>query len=93
MDETQVEPLDTTVDLDAPLVDIETKRLVRQVMDELPEADRRVLEETYLEEIDKAEICRRHKVNANYLRVLLHRAKCRFRLIYHDCVGHGPSAP
>ncbi|MGA2591034.1 MAG: RNA polymerase sigma factor [Bryobacteraceae bacterium] len=87
MDEDQEEPLDTTVDLDAPLVDIETKRLVTRVMDELPEIDRSILQAVYLEEMDKAEICRRHKVNANYLRVLLHRAKCRFRLVYLDHDG------
>ena len=84
MDESQEEPLDTTVDLDAPLVDIETKRLVTRLMDELPEKDRCILKEIFLEEMDKAEICRRHKVSSNYLRVLQHRAMSRFRELYLD---------
>lgn len=87
VDEDGEEPLDPAVDLDAPLIDIEMKRLVYQVMKELPEKDRIVLQELYLEEMDKCEICRRHKVDANYLRVLLHRARARFRQIYLDQGG------
>jgi len=32
-----------------------------------------------LEEMDKSEICRRFQVNEEYLRVLLYRARMRFR--------------
>jgi RNA polymerase sigma-70 factor, ECF subfamily len=84
IDDHQDEPPDTTVDLDGPLISSDTKRQIERVMQELPEKDRRLLEAVYLEEADKSEVCRRHKVNPDYLRVLLHRAKSRFRKIYED---------
>ena len=88
------EPRDPSVDLDGPLVDSDTKRRVQRVLDELTPKDRRLLRAVYFEERDKAEICRRHGVDAGYLRVLLHRAKIRFRKIYqeHDCSWHLPAA-
>jgi len=87
MDDNQEEPADDSINLDAPLVDVDTKRQVAQVMKELPDKDRRILQEIFLEELDKAEICRRHNVDANYLRVLLHRAKARFRQLYRNHGG------
>jgi RNA polymerase sigma-70 factor, ECF subfamily len=57
----------------------ERKDLVREVLDELPEKDRRILRAVFLEDADKAEVCRRFEVNRDYLRVLVHRAKIRFR--------------
>ena len=82
MDEHLSEPEDTTVDMDAPLINQDTKRQVQRVLNELPEKDRRLLVAMYLQEKDKAEICRRQKVDPDYLRVLLHRAKGRFRKAY-----------
>jgi RNA polymerase sigma-70 factor, ECF subfamily len=85
------DPADLSVDLDAPLVDSETKQQVQRVMNELPAKDRRLLQAVYLEEMDKAEVCRRHGVDGDYLRVLLHRAKLRFRKIYEERGGlQGP---
>ncbi|MFN7994078.1 MAG: sigma-70 family RNA polymerase sigma factor [Bryobacteraceae bacterium] len=90
MDDHQAEPVDSAVNLDGPLIHSDVQRIVRRVMDELSEKDRILLREVYLEELDKAEICRKHKVDSDYLRVLLHRAKSRFRKIYIDQSG-GPS--
>jgi RNA polymerase sigma-70 factor (ECF subfamily) len=77
------EPVDPTVDLDAQLVDADSKREIRQIFAALPEKDRNILQAIYLDEMDKAEVCRMLKVDANYLRVLLYRAKAQFRDAYY----------
>ena len=55
---------------------------VREILDEIPERDRRLLREVFLEERDKDEVCRDFGVDRDYLRVLLHRAKQSFKSIY-----------
>ena len=87
MDEHVKEPEDTTVDMDAPLINLDTRRQVQRVLDELPAKDRRLLVAVYLQERDKSEICRRQNVDPDYLRVLLHRAKGRFRKAYTEQGG------
>ena len=52
---------------------------VRHVLAELPEKDRTILRLLFFEERDKTEVCRTLGVDREYLRVLLHRAKTRFR--------------
>ena len=81
-DETIEEPIDSTVDLDAELVNADTKREIAQIFAEMPEKDRRILQAIYLDEIEKAEVCRLFQVEPGYLRVLLHRAKAHFRHAY-----------
>jgi RNA polymerase sigma-70 factor (ECF subfamily) len=70
---------DTQTDLDAELVSAQRKRQVRAVLEELNERDRRVLELRYLHEWPLERICREVGVEAGYVRVLLHRARNRFR--------------
>ena len=55
---------------------------VREILEELPEKDRRILREVFLEERDKDEVCRDFGVDRDYLRVLLHRAKLSFKSLY-----------
>src|SRR5947209_7007464 len=57
----------------------ERKRLVEKVLAELPEHDGQILRLVFLEEQDRDEICRKLGVDRSYLRVLLHRAKLRFK--------------
>lgn len=76
------EPVDTSVNLDRPIEESDTQREVYQVLASLPAKDRELLRAVFIEERDKDEICRRFNVDANYLRVLLHRAKGRFRKAY-----------
>jgi RNA polymerase sigma-70 factor (ECF subfamily) len=76
------EPADTKIDLNRPIEESDTEREVSTVLASLPPKDRELLRAVYLEERDKDEICRRFNVDANYLRVLLHRAKGRFRKAY-----------
>lgn len=60
----------------------QTQEKVREILDELPERDRRIIQEIFLEERDKDQVCRDYGVNRDYLRVLLHRAKKTFKSHY-----------
>ena len=64
------------------LISEEGKELVRRVIDELPDRDRRLLRALFLEERDKDEVCAQFGVDRDYLRVLLYRAKTQFRVHY-----------
>ena len=66
----------------AVLVAGEEQALVRQVLDELPPKDRKVLRLLFFEEREKDEVCRLLNVNRVYLRLLVHRAKLKFRSEY-----------
>jgi RNA polymerase sigma-70 factor (ECF subfamily) len=66
--------------VDHELVSAEERREVRAVVDELPEKDRMILRWLFFEEREKEEVCRTLGVDREYLRVLLHRAKNRFRV-------------
>ena len=71
------------------LATAEQQATVREVLDQLPERDRRLLREIFLNESDKDVVCREFGVDREYLRVLLHRAKARFRDAYERQVSHG----
>ena len=70
---------DVRIDFDASLITTERQAAVRQVLAQLPEKDRRILERLFLDEADRAELCAELAIDGEYLRVLLHRAKSRFR--------------
>ena len=59
-----------------------SSRRVRLVLDSLEPRDAAILRAVFIEENDKDEICRRFGVERAYLRVLLHRAKDKFRARY-----------
>lgn len=84
LDESAADPQDRTVDLDGALATRETREQVRKVLDRLPDKDRRLLHDVFLEEKSKDEICREFGVDRDYLRVLLHRAKQSFKAYYLD---------
>lgn len=67
------------VDLERELISQETKEKVRRILAEMKPRDRELLRALFLEEKDKDEICREFGVEREYLRVLLYRAKVRFR--------------
>lgn len=58
------------------------QRNVREILDQLHEKDRRLIKEVFLEERDKDEVCRDLGVDREYMRVLLHRAKKSFKILY-----------
>jgi RNA polymerase sigma-70 factor (ECF subfamily) len=57
----------------------EQRERVRQALAELPDKEREILRWLFFEERDKDDICRELNVDRNYLRVLVHRAKAKFR--------------
>lgn len=57
----------------------ERKEMVRSVLAGLSEKDQQILRAVFLEEAEKSDICDRFQVDRDYLRVLVHRAKNRFR--------------
>ena len=63
---------------------------IREILDEMPERDRRLLREIFLEERDKDEVCKDFGVDRDYLRVLLHRAKQSFKSLYLKNVAARP---
>jgi RNA polymerase sigma-70 factor (ECF subfamily) len=55
---------------------------IREILEEMPERDRRLLKEVFLDEREKDDVCRDFGVDRDYLRVLLHRAKQSFKSLY-----------
>lgn len=80
VDEDVPEPTDGRPDPEAEAVRADSRRIVRQVLAEMGERDRTVLREVFLDELDKDDVCRRHRIDREYLRVVLHRARARFRI-------------
>ena len=57
------------------------RQKVRQILDQLSERDCLLLEQVFLEERNKNQVCQDLGVSREYLRVLLHRAKKSFRAL------------
>lgn len=83
---TRTTPLDNEYDppedrpgMDSVLLAAENRDRVREALADLPPKDKELLKWLFFEERDKDEICREMKVDRNHLRVLVHRAKIRFR--------------
>ena len=60
----------------------DTERVVRQILNQLRERDRRLLQAVLLEERNKDEVCAEFGITRDYLRVLLHRARKSFKWCY-----------
>jgi len=65
----------------------DTERVVRQILNRLPERDRRLLQSVLLEERNKDVVCAEFGISREYLRVLLHRAKQSFKSFYISRLG------
>lgn len=81
VDPSENEPADRAIDMDGDLIAQERQKLVRIVLEELPEADRTMLRMVFWEETPRDDICKTMKVDRAYLRVLLHRARMRFKAL------------
>jgi RNA polymerase sigma-70 factor (ECF subfamily) len=69
---------------------LETKdrqRVVRQILSDLTERDRGLLQSVMLDERDKDEVCAEFGISREYLRVLVHRAKQSFKSFYVSRLG------
>ena len=84
LDETYDPPDERRPGAEATLLASERRAKVQQVLDVLPRKDRELLRLLFIEERDKDSICEAMKVDRSYLRVLLHRAKARFRDRWSD---------
>jgi RNA polymerase sigma-70 factor (ECF subfamily) len=60
----------------------EAQLLVRKILTDLPDRDRRLLQLVLLEERDKDAVCAELGLSREYLRVLVHRAKRSFKFSY-----------
>jgi len=87
MPETTPDVIDEGPDPESIMSTHERKSQVWKILETLPQKDRDLLRQVFLEERDKDEICRAYHVDREYLRVLLHRAKARFRLALGQTVG------
>lgn len=67
-------------DPQAEVMQRESREQVRRILQGMPYRDRELLREVFFLERDKDEICRERGVDREYLRVLVHRAKTRFRM-------------
>lgn len=80
---------DHNTDVEREVADRQMEQKVREILDEMPERDRRILRAIFLEERDKDEVCREFGVARDYLRVLLHRAKKVFKEEYRKIIDRG----
>jgi RNA polymerase sigma-70 factor, ECF subfamily len=82
LEDFHLEKTDKVLDLEGLLVTREVNESVRAILEALPERDRRLLRAIFFGEKDKDEVCKTFGVDRGYLRVLLHRAKDKFRTSY-----------
>ena len=82
MDDTHEAIPDKVLDLEGMMMSKQCSERVRKVLSGLPARDRELLRAVFLEEKDKDTVCRDIGVDRNYLRVLLHRAKDKFKAAY-----------
>jgi RNA polymerase sigma-70 factor (ECF subfamily) len=78
-DETAAALPDPRVDAETAVALDQDRAHVRASMESLPQKERQLLHWLFFEECDKDEVCRRLSIDRNYLRVLVHRAKQRFK--------------
>ena len=86
LDDTHLEIPDKVLDLEGMMVSKQSSERVRKILSSLPARDRDLLRAVFLEEKDKDVLCREIGVDRDYLRVLLHRAKDKFKAVYEK--GH-----
>ena len=70
---------DKMLNLESLAISEQTQRMVRSVLSQLPQRDQAILRAVFLEDIEKSEVCKQFGVERAYLRVLLYRAKEKFR--------------
>jgi len=89
-DEEQQDFPATNVDVLGTIAAKQMGEKIREILEEMPERDRRLLREVFLEERDKDAVCSDFGVDREYLRVLLHRAKQSFTSLYLKNVAARP---
>ena len=82
MEDTHMEIPDKVLDLEGMLVTKQSAEQVRRILDAMPKRDRELLRAIFLEEKEKDAVCKEMGVDREYLRVLVHRAKDKFKALY-----------
>jgi len=79
LDANHLELQDKVLNLESLAILQETQQAVRNLLLQLPDRDQAILRAIFLDELSKDEVCKKFGVGRDYLRVLLHRAKEKFR--------------
>jgi RNA polymerase sigma-70 factor, ECF subfamily len=74
-------PVDEEDSPEATAIANESARNVRRILLRLPKKDQEILGLVFLEDLDKDEVCRNLQTNREHLRVLVFRARHRFRAL------------
>jgi RNA polymerase sigma-70 factor, ECF subfamily len=82
LEDTHLEIPDRNLDIEGELVTKQSRLRVRAVLDEMDSRDGQILRDMFLQDMDKDQICLKFHVDRGYLRVLIHRAKDRFKQLY-----------
>ncbi len=77
------EPADEAPGIESQLASAEERDRVHRTIAQLPAKDRNLLTWLFLEERDKDDVCRELKIDRNYLRLLVHRAKGRCKASFN----------
>jgi len=72
---------DKTLSLESLVISEQTQAIVRKLLSQLPKRDQAILRAVFLEEMEKNQVCARFGVGRDYLRVLVYRAKEKFRAV------------
>jgi RNA polymerase sigma-70 factor (ECF subfamily) len=75
------DPADHRANPERMTLEHERRRIVHSTLGKLPRKDQRVLRRVFLEEADKDEVCDELNTTRNHLRVVLHRARRRFKTV------------
>ena len=82
MEDAHMDIPDKVLNLEGMLVTKQSAEQVRRILDGMPRRDRDLLRAIFFEEKDKDSVCREMGVDREYLRVLVHRAKDKFKALY-----------
>jgi RNA polymerase sigma-70 factor, ECF subfamily len=89
LEDDHMEIPDKVLDLEGMLVTKQSAEQVRRILNAMPKRDRELLRAIFLEEKEKDTVCKELGVDREYLRVLVHRAKEKFKALYEK----GPKGP
>jgi RNA polymerase sigma-70 factor (ECF subfamily) len=93
LDEELTEHLASLENSEDELIKEQKRESVRRVVSTMDTRDRNILEAIFFKETPKAAICEEFGVDQGYLRVLLHRAKEKFRKAWAKEQRRGPRDP
>jgi RNA polymerase sigma-70 factor (ECF subfamily) len=82
LEDDHMEIPDKVLDLEGMLVTKQSAEQVRRILEAMPKRDRELLRAIFLEDKEKDTVCREMGVDREYLRVLVHRAKDKFKALY-----------